>query len=39
MEADIVVLGSDPRRGWQAFTDVRYTIRAGEVVYQRAETQ
>jgi imidazolonepropionase-like amidohydrolase len=39
MDADIVVLGSDPRGGWQAFTDVRYTIRAGEVVYQRAETR
>ena len=35
MDGDIVVLGADPRSGWQAFADVRYTIRAGNVIYQR----
>jgi imidazolonepropionase-like amidohydrolase len=35
MDADIVVLGTDPQSGWQAFTDVRYTIRGGNVIYQR----
>ena len=35
MEGDIVVLGTDPRSGWQSFTDVRCTIRGGNVIYQR----
>jgi imidazolonepropionase-like amidohydrolase len=34
MEADLVVLGTDPWLGAKAFTDVRYTIRKGRVVYQ-----
>jgi imidazolonepropionase-like amidohydrolase len=39
MDADIVVLGTDPRDGWQAFADVRYTIRGGKVIYQRSATR
>jgi imidazolonepropionase-like amidohydrolase len=34
MDADLVVLGSDPVLGLAAFTDVRSTIRAGRVIYQ-----
>jgi hypothetical protein len=30
-----VVLGSDPTQSVHAFTDVRYTIRSGRVVYAR----
>ena len=37
MDADIVVLGTDPRGGWQSFTAVRYTIRGGKVIYQKSE--
>jgi imidazolonepropionase-like amidohydrolase len=32
--ADLVVLGSDPVRGPRAFSDVRWTVRGGRVVYQ-----
>jgi imidazolonepropionase-like amidohydrolase len=39
MNGDIVILGSDPGTGSQAFTNVRYTIRAGEVICQRPETR
>ena len=39
MDGDVVVLGTDPGAGWQAFTDVRYTIRAGKVLYQRPENR
>ncbi len=39
LDADLVVLGTDPRRGWQSFTDVRYTIRGGQVIYQRPENR
>jgi imidazolonepropionase-like amidohydrolase len=35
MDADIVILGTDPARGAKAFADVRYTIRAGRVLYRR----
>jgi imidazolonepropionase-like amidohydrolase len=35
LDADIVVLGTDPARGPSAFTDVRYTIRAGRLIYRR----
>lgn len=35
MEGDVVVLGSDPGLGPHAFTDVRYTIKAGHILYQR----
>jgi imidazolonepropionase-like amidohydrolase len=34
MEADLVLLGSDPADDVAAFADVRYTIRAGEIVYE-----
>jgi imidazolonepropionase-like amidohydrolase len=33
MDADLVVLGSDPAVDITSFTDVRYTIRAGRVIY------
>jgi imidazolonepropionase-like amidohydrolase len=39
MDADIVVLGADPLHGSRAFADVRYTIRAGRVLYQRRVNQ
>jgi imidazolonepropionase-like amidohydrolase len=32
--ADLVVLGADPVRGVRAFAQVRWTIRAGRVIYQ-----
>ncbi len=35
MDGDIVVLGTDPMRGSRAFADVRYTIKAGRVIFQR----
>lgn len=35
MDADLVVLGSDPGAGPRAFSDVRMTIRRGRVVYRR----
>lgn len=34
MAADLVVLGSDPVRSPNAFTDVRMTLRAGRVIYR-----
>lgn len=33
MDADFVVLAADPVRDVKAFTDVRYTVRAGRVIY------
>ena len=39
MDGDIVILGTDPRGGWQSFTDVRYTIRGGKVIYERPESR
>ena len=33
MDADLVVLGSDPAQNVRNFTDVRYTIRQGKVIY------
>jgi imidazolonepropionase-like amidohydrolase len=39
MDGDVVVLGADPSKDPQAFTDIRYTIRSGEVIYQRAVTR
>lgn len=33
MDADLVVLGSDPAKDLRNFTDVRYTIRHGRVIY------
>lgn len=34
MDADLVLLGSDPSRDAKAFADVRYTIREGKVLYR-----
>jgi len=34
MEADLAVLNADPARNAAAFADVKYTIRAGKVIYQ-----
>jgi imidazolonepropionase-like amidohydrolase len=36
MQGDLVVLSSDPARGSTAFSDVRYTIRDGRVIYDRS---
>ncbi len=33
MDADLVVLGTDPVLDLRAFSDVRYTIRSGRVIY------
>ena len=35
MDADVVVLGTDPRSDATAFADVRYTIRGGAVIYSK----
>lgn len=35
MDGDLVVLGADPSLSVRAFADVRYTIKAGRVVYER----
>ena len=35
MEGDVVVLGSDLASSVSAFSDVRYTIRAGRIIYKR----
>jgi len=32
-DADLVVLGADPAQNTSAFSQVRYTIRGGEVIY------
>lgn len=34
MDADIAILGSDPATNVQAFSDVRYTLRTGKMIYQ-----
>ncbi len=34
-QADLVVLGADPERDVSHFANVRYTIRLGEVIYER----
>ena len=33
LQADLVVLGGDPTRDVRALCDVRYTVRAGQIVY------
>ena len=33
LDADLVVFGADPAQKVQAFSEVRYTIRGGEVIY------
>ena len=38
MEADLVVLGTDPALGARGFADVRYTIRAGTMIFAAAAT-
>jgi imidazolonepropionase-like amidohydrolase len=35
MDADLVVLSADPARSTSAFSQVRYTIRDGKVIYSR----
>jgi imidazolonepropionase-like amidohydrolase len=35
-EADLVLLGGDPAKTVDAFADVRYTIRAGQVIDRAA---
>ncbi len=35
MEGDFVVLGSDPSVDVRAFSDVRYAIKSGQVIYER----
>jgi len=35
MDADLVVLSADPARDVTAFSKVRYTLRAGKVIYTR----
>jgi imidazolonepropionase-like amidohydrolase len=37
MDADLVVLGSDPAEEVSAWTDVRYTIRKGEIAYAKQQ--
>ena len=37
MDADLVVLGSDPAEEVSAWTDVRYAIRKGAVIYAKAQ--
>jgi imidazolonepropionase-like amidohydrolase len=34
MDGDLVVLGSDPAKDVKAFSNVRYTIRAGHIIYK-----
>jgi imidazolonepropionase-like amidohydrolase len=36
MDADLVVLGTDPALGARGFADVRYTIRAGTMIFAAA---
>ena len=38
MEADLVVLGTDPALGARGFADVRYTIRAGSIIFEAASS-
>jgi imidazolonepropionase-like amidohydrolase len=35
LDADVVVLGTDPATRPSAFADVRYTVRGGRVIYPR----
>ena len=37
MDGDLTILGSDPKSaGVRAFSDVRYTIRGGQVLFDNA---
>jgi imidazolonepropionase-like amidohydrolase len=38
MDADLAVLGGDPAKDVRAFANVRYTIRAGRVIYTKPRT-
>jgi imidazolonepropionase-like amidohydrolase len=38
MEADLVVLGTDPALGARGFADVRYTIRGGSIIFEAARS-
>jgi imidazolonepropionase-like amidohydrolase len=35
MDADLAVLGADPARDVTAFSNVRYTIRGGKVIFSK----
>ena len=35
LDADLVVLDGDPASDARAFAQVRYTLRAGKVIYRR----
>lgn len=35
-QADLVILGADPQLKSEHFTNVRYTIRAGQIIYERS---
>jgi imidazolonepropionase-like amidohydrolase len=35
LDGDVVVLGTDPASDARAFADVRYAIRAGDVIYRK----
>jgi imidazolonepropionase-like amidohydrolase len=37
MPADLVVLNGDPTQNLAALTDVRYTLRGGEIVFRASE--
>jgi imidazolonepropionase-like amidohydrolase len=34
MDGDVVVLASDPAKDLKAFSNVRYTIRSGHIIYR-----
>ena len=37
LEADLVVLNGDPTRDLGVLSDVRYTLRAGKIIYRAGE--
>jgi len=37
LQADLVVLETDPSKNIQALSDVRYTLRAGKIIYRAGE--
>ena len=37
-DADLAVLGADPAQNTTAFSNVRYTIRGGEIIYAEKST-
>jgi imidazolonepropionase-like amidohydrolase len=34
MAGDLVVLGADPLDGIQAFANVHFTVRSGQIIYE-----